>query len=153
MDAAVLRRLFAHDAWANRAALDAIRGPVGTRALRVMGHVIGAEWLWLSRIRGQPSPVEVWPEVGLAECRDQVRVLARKWDGYVSALTAEETRRDVPYVNSKGEPWTSRVEDILLHVVLHSSYHRGQAAMALRDAGEEPAYTDYIHCIRSGLLE
>ena len=57
------------------------------------------------------------------------------------------------YVNSKGEQWSTTVEDILLHVVLHSSYHRGQVAYILRAGGFTPPYTDYVHCIRNGLVE
>ena len=56
-------------------------------------------------------------------------------------------------VNSKGEPWTSSVEDILTHVVLHAAHHRGQVASGLRAAGHEPAYTDYIHAVRRGLVK
>ena len=43
--------------------------------------------------------------------------------------------------------------DILSHVVLHASYHRGQIASAMREAGGTPAYTDFIHAVRSGLIE
>jgi uncharacterized damage-inducible protein DinB len=59
----------------------------------------------------------------------------------------------VDYVNSKGEPWTSSVEDILTHTVLHSSYHRGQIASDMRASGHAPAYTDYIHARRRGFVE
>jgi len=61
--------------------------------------------------------------------------------------------RPVSYSNSKGEPWTSTVEEILTHLVIHSAYHRGQIASDLRSAGQEPAYTDYIHAVRQGLIE
>ena len=58
----------------------------------------------------------------------------------------------VSYVNSKGEAWRSTVGDILTHVVLHSSYHRGQIASHVRATGAEPAYTDFIHATRTGLV-
>ncbi len=59
----------------------------------------------------------------------------------------------VEYRNSKGEPWSSRVEDILIHVLFHSAYHRGQIALQMRTSGMEPAYTDFIHAVRQGLVE
>jgi uncharacterized damage-inducible protein DinB len=61
--------------------------------------------------------------------------------------------RKVAYVNSLGESWTNAVEDILLHVIAHSAYHRGQVALALRSDGHEPAYSDYVHALRQGLVE
>lgn len=59
----------------------------------------------------------------------------------------------VAYRNSKGEFWTSSAGDILTHVVLHAAYHRGQIAAAVRGAGGEPAYTDFIHAVRMELIE
>ncbi len=58
----------------------------------------------------------------------------------------------VRYVNSAGEGWSSRVEDVLMQVILHGAYHRGQIAADLRAVGAEPAYTDFIEAARRGLL-
>ncbi len=48
------------------------------------------------------------------------------------------------YTNSSGRPFTNRVSDILFHIVNHSTYHRGQIALLLRQQGLEPVPTDYI---------
>jgi uncharacterized damage-inducible protein DinB len=40
------------------------------------------------------------------------------------------------------------VDDILLHVALHGSYHRGQVALLVREAANKPAPTDYIGFVR-----
>jgi uncharacterized damage-inducible protein DinB len=64
----------------------------------------------------------------------------------------EDLADGVAYRNSKGEFWTSSVGDILTHVLLHAHYHRGQIAASQREAGGEPAYTDFIHAARSGFL-
>ena len=45
-----------------------------------------------------------------------------------------------------------QADNTLLHVVMHGAYHRGQIAAAIRAAGGEPAYTDFIHCIRQGFV-
>ena len=63
------------------------------------------------------------------------------------------TSSQITYKNSKGEAWTSAVEDILVHVTTHSAYHRGQIAADLRAAGIQPPYTDYIHAVRQGLID
>jgi uncharacterized damage-inducible protein DinB len=36
---------------------------------------------------------------------------------------------------------------------MHSTYHRGQIAAAMRQAGATPAYTDFIHAVRQGFVE
>jgi uncharacterized damage-inducible protein DinB len=40
------------------------------------------------------------------------------------------------------------VEDILTQLFGHSSYHRGQVALLIRDLGGEPAVTDYVFWVR-----
>jgi uncharacterized damage-inducible protein DinB len=145
-----IRRLFRYDEWANREALASAAPP---RALALMAHVLGTEWLWLSRARRQPSPVPVWPAWTAAECALQVEAVPRAWDSFLSGLTEDGLGEPVAYVNSKGESWSSTVEDVLLHTVLHSVYHRGQVAAEVRAAGGQPAYTDYIHAVRRGLVE
>jgi len=44
------------------------------------------------------------------------------------------------------------VSTVLQHVVLHSTYHRGQIAAALRARGH-PGHHDFIHAARLGLIE
>jgi len=143
-------RLFRYDEWANRQALASAAPP---RARALMAHVLGTEWLWLSRARRHSSPVPVWPQWSAAECAAQADAVPRAWDGYLETLTEDGLREPVSYVNSKGEAWSSTVEDVLLHVVLHSSYHRGQVAAEVRARGGEPAYTDFIHAVRQGFVE
>jgi uncharacterized damage-inducible protein DinB len=148
-------RLFAYDDWANHEALASLRatGASPPRSLRWLAHIIAAEWLWLSRLKQEPSPVPVWPEWTLEQCEAQMADLPRAWKKYLDGLTPESLAQPMTYTNSKGEPWTSRVEDILLHVVMHSAYHRGQMASDVRASGHTPAYTDFIHCVRQGFIE
>lgn len=146
-------RLFAYDAWANAESLSAVRAAGAPPAgLRLMSHVAAAERLWKSRLDAGVAGVAVWPEWTADECAEQLERVAADWKAYLPRLAAGDLSRPVSYVNSKGEPWATSVDDILAHVVLHSAYHRGQVATVLRARGAEPAYTDYAHCVRSGFV-
>jgi uncharacterized damage-inducible protein DinB len=150
-----LRRQFAYDDWANREVLAELRTsahPPG-RPLQLLAHILSAERLWLERIRKQPQSQPVWPDFTLNQCEAQIADLARLWLEFLGQLSPSGLSETVVYKNSKGEPWTSTVEDILTHVVLHSTYHRGQIASQVRAGGEQPAYTDFIHAVRQGLIE
>ncbi len=147
-----LSRELAYNAWANREALRSLLAAraMPDRAVEVMAHIIGAEWLWLRRL-GQPGPdVAVWPSVPPGECASRLDGLARAWKDYLQGLSPEGLGREVAYTNSKGERWSNQVADVLTHVVLHSSYHRGQIASLLGRAGESAAYSDYIEWVRRG---
>jgi uncharacterized damage-inducible protein DinB len=150
-----LERLFRYDDWANRETLTSVQAASAPPAAAVkrMAHVLAAEWLWLARLKGETPPLPVWPDLMLSECEREAGRLPAAWRQYLAALPEGELSRRVSYVNSKGEPWESDVADILTHSLMHSVYHRGQIAADLRAAGFEPAYTDFIHAARRGLLE
>lgn len=150
-----LHRLFAYDDWANREALASLKmaGTPPPRSLSFMGHIIAAEWLWLGRLKGDKKAVLVWPELPLDQCEAQIADLRRLWQDYLKGLTPAKLSQRIAYMNTKGESWANTVEDILVHVVMHSAYHRGQIATDLRASGHIPPYTDFIHCIRQGFVE
>jgi len=145
-----LRRLFEHLRWADAAAVDALRRatPTPAAALEVYAHLVGAEHVWLARLRGEAPSVAVWPALELEECAALARRNADGYAAYLGGLRPEELGRKIPYRNSAGRAFESAIEDILLHVALHGSYHRGQMALLLRRSGAEPAATDYIAFVR-----
>ena len=73
--------------------------------------------------------------------------------GIFSCFCLAGLSRSLAYKNSKGESFTSQKQDVLLHVVMHSAYHRGQIAADMRAAGFTPAYTDFVHAVRQGFVE
>ena len=143
-------RLFAHLGWADAAVLKALEAApaIAERWLELFGHVLGAEHTWLARLKGIAPHVAVWPVLSLAECRRLAEENEREFRAYVAALAPADRTRSIRYTNSAGQEFTSTVEDILLHVCLHGSYHRGQIASAMRAGGSVPAPTDYIGFIR-----
>jgi uncharacterized damage-inducible protein DinB len=143
-------RLFRHLAWADARTIDALgqmhAPPLD--ALRLLGHLLAAERVWLRRMEGTQGDVPVWPSLGLIECTSLAR---RNHDGYAAfllSLSDGSLARAVRYRNTKGEEFTNSIEDILLHVALHGAYHRGQVARIVRAEGGVPLHTDYIFFIR-----
>jgi uncharacterized damage-inducible protein DinB len=146
-----IHRLLEYDQWANREALDSLTdtGSPPPGALKRMAHIVAAEVLWLARLERRPSPLAVWPDLSLAQCAMWLADLEAQWKRYLAGLTPARLTDRVEYVNSKGESFAGPVEDILTHVVIHSAYHRGQIAVEVRTAGHQPAYTDFIHAVRT----
>jgi uncharacterized damage-inducible protein DinB len=150
-----LHRQFAYDEWANREVLAALSAStVSTpRPRQLLAHILSAERLWLERIRKQSQSLPLWPDFSIEQSKAQISELASLWNKYLARLSSLALSETIAYHNSKGESWTSTVQDILTHVVFHSAYHRGQIASQMRAAGEQPAYTDFIHAARQGLIE
>jgi uncharacterized damage-inducible protein DinB len=174
MDSSDFLRMFEYDSWANREcirAMHSVNEPTSPDLVRKMAHILSAQRLWLERILGQAQSMPVWPTSTLEDCSVLSEKNADAWRAFLkqlsspSALSAGPTSagpvndrssglsQNVKYRNSKGEPFSSRIEDILSHVLFHSAYHRGQIASQMRAAGFTPAYTDFIHAVREGFIE
>ncbi len=145
-----IRRLYDHLVWADARTLNALRAmhAAPLDALRLYGHLLAAEHVWLSRIEEREQEVPVWPALDLDEC---AALGAKNHAGFAliaETVSASELQRKVRYRNSKGDAFENTVEDILMHVALHGSYHRGQVARIVRGEGGAPQPTDYIFFIR-----
>jgi uncharacterized damage-inducible protein DinB len=154
---AYLRRQFTYNSWANSAVFAGMNAeepsPQLLRPLQLLAHIVAAERLWLERIQHQPQSLAVWPDFTLSQCELQIAEIANLWDHYLAQLSSTALAQPIAYSNSKGESWTNTVQDVLTHVLFHSAYHRGQIAILIRASGRTPAYTDFIHSVRHGLLE
>lgn len=151
MNSEYFQKLAAHDAWANReflSALEKMPDPPA-RALELIAHILSAQWVWLTRMRREPQPMKVWPELSPAQCRDELAKLQAGWQEFLGGADLGST---FAYTNTKGEHFESRVGDTLTHVFLHSQYHRGQVALLIRQTGATPPYTDFIEAVRKGRI-
>jgi uncharacterized damage-inducible protein DinB len=145
----ILRTLFAHAAWGNRAVLGALRTSPGSDAasLEQFAHVLAAENVWLTRLQGVPQAIAVWPSLTLDACAALLEVNVAGFAAYLDGGTAA-LERDVTYTNSAGRTFNNRPIDILMHVALHGSYHRGMVSSLTRRSGGAPAPTDFIAYVR-----
>lgn len=136
-------------AWADERVLASLRQPnVSSRALSLYAHILGAEHVWLARLEQRQPAIPVWPELTLDECQRIARDNALGFRAYADRLTSSDLRRTVHYRNSAGQEFDSGIEEILVHVAMHGSYHRGQVTLLVREAGAEPAPSDYIAFVR-----
>ena len=163
MDIKDFLRMFAYDYWANRECLAAMRaaGSVSPDTVGRMAHILSAQKLWLERILKQRQSMPVWPGSTIEDCVALADEMSSAWRSYLMQFTTQlgtqlpsgSLNDQVEYRNSKGQAWSSRVEDMLTHVLFHSAYHRGQIALQMRASGMEPAYTDFIHAVRQGFVD
>lgn len=68
--------------------------------------------------------------------------ITKRWLKFVN--DNESFDRELVYNNYVGDPYKNNVEQIMIHLVNHSTHHRGQVALLLRQNGFEPINTDFI---------
>jgi uncharacterized damage-inducible protein DinB len=119
------------------------------RATEIFSHVQAARRLWLSRLEGTVAPPAdgLFPSWSLKKAAAESQEMDTAWLTSARALTERALERVIAYRTTEGFDRASPVCDILVHVVNHSTYHRGQIARLVAECGVKPAVTDYIHFI------
>lgn len=136
---------YEYNAWANQRVLSALKDQRVTheKILTLMSHILTAQYLWLHRIKGlEPPPYELWRKYDLPQLIRMNEEIGNQWLTFVN--DTEMFDRELVYKNYQGLPFTNNVEQIMIHLVNHSTYHRGQIALLLRENGFEPVNTDFI---------
>jgi len=151
----LLLRLVAHMRWADAQFGDVLAtnppsddNRVFADAVRLYAHIASVEHLWYSRIRGRAPEHAVWPSLDVSQSRALAASHADLYEQLVTHADDKELSRAVSYRNSAGRDYRSPVSEIVTHVAMHGSHHRGQIARLLRQADREPPYTDYIQFSR-----
>ena len=145
-----LRQLFEYDRWANHAALASLGNSVSQadKPFKVFSHVIGAQRVWRARFDDPPSGAQPWPVLKREECSAAIEDAYERWMELLGRLIDAELGRDLVYLTTQDVEFRTPVRDVLTHLLMHSAYHRGQVAAAVREAGGKPASTDYVAYLR-----
>jgi uncharacterized damage-inducible protein DinB len=114
---------------------------VPEKIIKNFSHILNAQHLWNHRIEGSKSSFKVWDIHSISQFRE---INASLFQQSFSIIAKEDFERQVNYINSQGESFANTVKEILFHVVNHSTYHRGQVMLQLRESGLEAISTDYI---------
>lgn len=114
-------------------------------------HIWDAEYIWLRRLQGES--LKEYPSKNFtgnrAEALKGFTDNSKALLDYVAAQPAEYGNTSITFKNLKGDEFTNTVEEILMHVVNHGTFHRGQLVTILRTLGfTEVSSTDLITYMR-----
>ena len=112
-----------------------------TKAEKLLSHIINAHHIWNARILGLATNTSVWQQHSLEELHKHN--LQCKNDS-LKILKEQNLLSSVTYKNSKNEAYENKTEDILFHIINHSTYHRAQIMSELKLNGATPISTDFI---------
>ena len=158
-----IRLLYQYDRWANNRVLHATSRLSVEEFTRDLGgsfrsvrdtlvHIIGGEWIWLRYWKEPPTNSALI--TALRTRRDvlfnpdsfpNVATVQSKWaevekeqTEFVNGLPDELLERMLPFRATR-----VRLAHLMQHVVNHSTYHRGQVALMMRQLSAEPVATDF----------
>ncbi len=141
------KQLFEHEYWANLKVLEAIMlaEKCPPKAIELFSHTIAAQRIWLDRIYGNTSEVKVW-EVFDKEI--MLELLEINFADILKTIDSQDINQLISYQNTKGEHYTRTISQILTHLPLHSTYHRGQIILVLKANLATVPATDFIYFVQ-----
>lgn len=157
MTAQEIRTLHAFISWASNRIFDAVAGLPDADVMKdlkashasihgTLLHMVGAEKIWLSRWVGKPDARliasddastlaavrRVWEETGFAMAK------------FLGTMTDAKLKDTFTMTTAAGVAFTHAYGQAIQHVVDHSTYHRGQIVLLLRQLGHTPPGTGLI---------
>jgi uncharacterized damage-inducible protein DinB len=152
-----IAKLFAYGRWANDQTLASVSSLGADEFVQAVGgsfgsvqgtlvHLYGADWVWLERWHGRsPRALPTAKEATTIDALSQMwKKVLEKQREFVEALSEERMAQPLTYVSFKGDSFTYPLGEVLVHLVNHGTYHRGQVATLLRQLGKTPVSTDYL---------
>ena len=146
-----LRQLFEYDDWANRRTIDALAANYSDKSRRILVHILTTKQEYFDRFQGKDSTgFDFWPDLDLEGCRGLADATNENFRKLLLESDESGLDRIAPYKTSEGVPHENNYRDLLMHVLIHSSIHRGNIVLKMREEGLEPPRVDYILYLREG---
>lgn len=161
MTANDINTLFTYNTWATNKLLEAASQIPEQQYLQDMKsshggihdtfvHIVAAQKMWLSRWVGRPdaSLVKAREYPAFTELKKLWEQVDKETLTFLNTLSDEKLQSSFSMTSMRGETFTHTFQQMMQHLVNHSSYHRGQIVTMIRQLGIKPPATDMIGFFR-----
>jgi uncharacterized damage-inducible protein DinB len=140
---------FEFEFWSNGTILKALRHlkAKDDRAMLLFSHLLSSHSMWLSRVNKTDFTCTLFQERTLDECEVLMQQNADGWKKYLSDKATIDLQTPIEFMAAwEANPSKRRItiEDALIHIINHSSYHRGQIIASIKDKVDELPLSTYI---------
>jgi uncharacterized damage-inducible protein DinB len=153
-----IRSLFAQKSWANNelfnalATVDAVEHAATVHtAVRMLNHIYVVDCIFQAHLLGQShtyaaTNTEATPDLG--ELQFAVAETDAWYEGYARNTTDTLLNEAIAFRFTDGDAGSMTREEMLLHVITHGAYHRGNVGQMLKFVSVVPPrdlYTKFLH--------
>ena len=157
MSLATLQTLFAYKAWANSELFSLLTtlSPGQSEQLhiciRTLNHIYVVDRVFRAHLIGEPRPFDgtnTKETPSLSQLHSDVEATDAWYVDYVATLSESALSEILAFSFTDGDAGRMTREEILLHVVTHGGYHRGNVGQVLKSISIAPPrdiYTKFLH--------
>lgn len=158
MSQSILASLFAQKSWANRELFDLMatvsapeHAEAAHAAIRLLNHIYVVDQIFRAHLLGEKhgytatNTVET-PELGTLHFA--VAETDLWFEGYVANSTSEFLAESVSFQFTDGDKGRMTREEMLMHIITHGAYHRGNVGQILKGISVAPPrdlLTKFLH--------
>ncbi len=153
-----IRSLFAQKSWANNELFNVLatvsaaeHAAAVDTAIRTLNHIYVVDCIFKAHLLGEAhgytaTNTDATPEIDeLQFCVAETDVWYEK---HVATVTPSQLGERISFRFTDGDAGTMTREEMLLHVITHGSYHRGNVGQVLKSISVAPPrdlYTKFLH--------
>ncbi|TJZ73205.1 DinB family protein [Chitiniphilus eburneus] len=157
MSFTTLQSLFAYKAWANRELFELLATLSPTHAeqlhvcIRTLNHIYVVDRIFRAHLSDESCPFDATntqDTPSLSQLRSDVETTDAWYASYVATLTGPALSEVLTFTFTDGDTGRMSREEILLHVITHGGYHRGNVGQVLKPIAVAPPrdiYTKFLH--------
>lgn len=119
--------------------------------IRTLNHIYVVDRIFRAHLSGEARPFDATNTKGtpgLAQLGSDVAATDAWYEQYVAGLDDAQLAHVIDFRFTDGDAGRMSREEILLHVVTHGGYHRGNVGQVLKSISMAPPrdlYTKYLH--------
>jgi uncharacterized damage-inducible protein DinB len=114
----------------------------------IFSHILNAQHIWIKRIKKEAQQFQRF-DIHTVESFLKLHI---ENTSELNSIIPSDLDQIVHYANSDRSEYENSVNDILIHLANHSTYHRAQVATQFRINNIQPPITDYIFLKRENLI-
>lgn len=140
---------FEFEYWSNGTVLKALRSlkEKDDRAMLLFSHLLSSHCMWLCRVNKTDFTCTLFQERTLDECEQLMKENLEGWKKYLASVSGDELEEQIEFLAAWETNPSKRkmsIEDALIHIINHSSYHRGQIIASIKGKVDELPLSTYI---------
>ncbi len=153
-----IQSLFAQKSWANNELFNALAEVSDTQhaasvhaAVRTLNHIYVVDRIFQAHLLGEPhgytaTNTEATPTLDALQF--SVAETDAWYESYVSSCSGQLLNESIAFQFTDGDAGTMTREEMLMHVITHGAYHRGNVGQVLKSISVAPPrdlYTKFLH--------